>query len=98
MECFKRMCCFKKTPLKDDDSEDENNHTNIKIVHGSQKESFFASTVSSIYNSVYNIASAWSLQGRPSLGKNIFTMSSEEMSAYEGEDTGFFDDVVDEKF
>lgn len=70
---------------------------NTKGSSEKEPESFFRSSVLSIYkkvDSVYKQASEWSLPNIKHV--NLFTLSAEDLEEYEEDD--FFDDVVDEKF
>ena len=103
MACFKRLCCFKQKPSHDVVSDDDED-TDLaparyvsEVKDMSEPESFFRSSVLSIYkkvDSVYNQVSEWSLP--KNMQVNLFTLSSSDLDEYE--ENNFFDDVVDEKF
>ena len=109
MSCIRRLCCLKKEKvdyslLKEDDDTDfvparyvselkEKSEPDNK----QEPESFFRSSVLSIYkkvDSVYNQVSEWSLPNNTRV--NLFTLTGSDFDEYEEND--FFDDVVDEKF
>ena len=88
-------------PVRIVDSKDKDKEP-VRTIDSSDKdkepESFFRSSVLSIYkkvDSVYKQASEWSLPKKTHL--NLFTLSAEDLEEYDDEE-GFFDDVVDEKF
>lgn len=103
MSCIRRMCCFKKEKV-DYALLEEKDDTDLvparyvsELKEKSVPESFFRSSVLSIYkrvDSVYNQVSEWSLPKNAQV--NLFTLSSSDLDEYEEND--FFDDVVDEKF
>lgn len=109
MACIRRLCCFKKEKAYDDVLEEDEDTDFVPVRYVSElkeksepeykhePESFFRSSVLSIYkkvDSIYNQVSEWSLPKNTQV--NLFTLSSEDLDEYEEND--FFDDVVDEKF
>lgn len=103
MACIRRLCCFKKEKAYDVVTEDdeETDFAPARYVSEPKEDfepqSFFRSSVLSIYknvDSVYKKVSEWSLPKNPQV--NLFTLSSNELDEYE--ENNFFDDVVDEKF
>ncbi len=104
MACIRRLCCFKKEKAYDVVLEDDKEDTDFvpaqyvtESKEGSEPQSFFRSSVLSIYkrvDSAYKQVSEWSLPKNTQV--NLFTLSSNDMDEYE--ENNFFDDVVDEKF
>lgn len=106
MACIRRLCCFKKEKaydvvLEDDQDAKDTNFVPARYVTGLKKgtepESFFRSSVLSIYkkaDSVFKQVSEWSIPNNTHV--NLFTLSSNDLDEYE--ESNFFDDVVDEKF
>lgn len=103
MACIRRLCCFKKEKAYDvvTGDDDETDFVPARYVSEPkgdfEPQSFFRSSVLSIYknvDSVYKKVSEWSLPKNPHV--NLFTLSSSDLDEYE--ETDFFDDVVDEKF
>lgn len=109
MECLRRICCIKKYKtdvFEEDDlipaeiihsAEPSTEPRILKHVPVKEPESFFRSSVLSIYknvDSMYKQVSEWSLPKRTHV--NLFALSSDDIDEFE--ENGFFDDVVDEKF
>ena len=104
MACIRRLCCFKKEKAYDVVLESDEEDTEFvparyvtESTEGPEPQSFFRSSVLSIYkrvDSAYNQVSQWSLPKNTQV--NLFTLSSNDIDEYE--ENNFFDDVVDEKF
>ena len=96
--CF---CCFRKYKIDELLEDEDDEYVPAKYVgplsEEDEPDSFFRSSVLSIYknvDSIYKKVSEWSLPKNPRV--NLFTLSADDLERYE--DRGFFDDVVDKKF
>lgn len=91
------ICCLRKYKIDELSEDDEFVPAKYTEPLSEKDESFFRFSVLSIYrnvDSIYKKVSEWSLPKDTRV--NLFALSSDDMVRYE--DSGFFDDVVDEKF